>query len=118
MKKLKIIGIVQRDEYAILILEKAPFFFEWLKKILENEAIDLTTVDYEERISDTDKFVKRKKKLNEYTDKHDELESDDLRIDLFFGKRKIFITIHAKPKKKKQVLERIFDNSNWIKKTK
>ena len=60
----------------------------------------LTHLDYFKE----NKYVRKKKKIEEYVDKHESFELNEGRMDLFYGNNRVFITIYAPARLKEIVM--------------
>jgi hypothetical protein len=114
MKKLKIIGMGNQDNFSYFFLNKQDNFFELLSKILY-ESFDMRVIEYDEYENKKGKWVTKKKSIRNYTDKHEHHENKETRIDTFFGKNKIFVTLHASPRNRKKFVKSLNKYSNWKK---
>jgi hypothetical protein len=105
-KKMKILGIGNSHEFNYLIIKKEEGFFEWLNELLVRSfgAISPDIVYYEE-IKKGEKMVSVKKDIKKIVDIHEFYDSDaGVRVDLFFGKNKVFMTFCCSPERRKRFM--------------
>jgi len=108
MNKLKILGIGNEGGFSYLIIEKNKFFFElmekWIKKSFPKEYLfEFSTHDG------------KKKNIKNYEDKHEYYYVKGTRLDAFFGKNKIFLTMHTSLGNKKNLMNTFGDFAYFIK---
>lgn len=113
MEKVRITGIGNQDEFNFLIAEKNKDFFEWLGKVMYNsfEAMpDVVTY-----LDDEDNYEKeKKKKIENYTDWHESFEAEGARIDIFYGKEKVFITVITSLKNREKLMGNLEKYSEFV----
>lgn len=116
MDKVKITGIRNKDKFNYLIVKKRKSFFEWLCNVLYNSFESVPDVDVKEYVDYNDKFVSNKKKIKDYTDKHEIYEADsrDTRIDIFYRKNKVFLTIQTSLEKREKLMDNLEKYSNFV----
>ncbi len=106
MKKVKIHGIGNQEEFNYLIIKKDKNFFEFLEQWIAESFPNKYTIETttHERSKDG-----KLKKINpkRYKDVHETYRDEDLRIDAFFGKTKIFLTIYTPLKNRKKLMQKI-----------
>lgn len=107
MKKVKILGIGNEGKFNYIIVRKQENFFEWLGKVMYNSFEAMPDVDKEEYINKNDKFVFKKKDIRKYIDKHESFEAEGARIDIFYGKENVFISIIASLKNRKKLMDNL-----------
>lgn len=95
MKKQKILGLGNHGTFNWILVKKDSNFFEWLNKVLTESFGQISPdISFYDLIKKNEKMVTKKKKIDDYTDIHEHYDAeDDARIDLFYGKNKIFLTI-------------------------
>jgi hypothetical protein len=109
MKKIKVLGIGNKEEFNWIIVKKDKDFFEWLNKVLTESFGHVSPdVNFYDRITVKNKVVTKKKEIEYYADLHEYYDAEDkTRIDLFYGKEKVFITILASLDNRKRLMENL-----------
>ena len=116
MKKLKICGMGNEDKFNYLILDKNPSFFDILSSLLYKAfEIGDDSIVYDEYMNKNDDFVRRKKNINNFVDKYERFKNKQARVEIFYGKRKIFISVYTSLEKRKKFLDLLEDVSIWKK---
>jgi hypothetical protein len=98
MKKLELKAVGSDDDFHYIILKKDKNFFQLLSQFLKNSfGIELITYDI--------RYVKKKiketkRKINSLLDIHEYYRQGKTRIDIFYGKKTVFISIKNADKKK------------------
>ena len=104
-KKVKLFSIVNSDKFFCIVVSKERYFFEWLgslfSKGFNGEVSD--GVSYYEEIKENNKIIRKKKKIEEQVDRHESYEIEGGKLEVFYGKEKVFITAYV-PVKLKKVL--------------
>ena len=114
MNKLQILSIGNEDEFNYLIINKNKNFFEliekWLYKSFPGEHFsDISTYDDE-----NDNYRCKKKNIKNYKEIHENYGKEGLRIDAFFGKNKIFVTIYTSLEKRKAMMNTLEEIADFI----
>jgi len=91
MKKIKLYAIGNEDNFSYYLFDKKQNVFEILNKIF---LVDFN-IDWKLYRDDLDK--KGKINIEKYVDIHESNGYDKLRIDLFYGKDKIYLTMICSP---------------------
>lgn len=111
MKKIKICGIGNERDFNYWILEKNSDFFEILSRILYDAfGIIDDSIRYDEYVGKKDRLIRRKKNIKTLIDKYERFQNEKARVELFYGKNKIFMSVYTSfPNRKKfiQVLEKV-----------
>ena len=115
INKIKILGIGNKEKYNYIIIKKNKHFFKWLYNILQNAFDYVPDLDKEEYIDKNNKFISKKKNITNYFDKHESHEFNNARIDIFYGKEKIFLTIITSLKNRKKIMDNLEKYSEFIK---
>lgn len=105
MVTLHIVEIGNYDNFNYLVIKKHKNFFDIFTKILE-ELFDSPPSVHLWGNEDS------KKNIHECVDKHESINMEDVRIDIFYGKDKIFLTFVCDIKKRKKILDKIFEFSD------
>jgi hypothetical protein len=99
------------------IVEKSDLFFDFLGRLL-NEVVGMDDgskkahffiklIDSEEELT--------KKDINKLTDAHEKYESKGNRVDVFYGKERVFITFRKSREAREKFSEFVKKNAEWIK---
>lgn len=109
MRKIRVYGIGNEGTFNYLIVGKDKDFFKWLSKLLYNSfgIYDVSTVDYENKKG---KWVTRKKRISDFTDLHETYEGN---VDVFYGKKKVFIVLNTTFSRRKKFMEELSKISLW-----
>ena len=109
MRKINVLGLGNQEEINWIIVKKEDGFFEWLNKILiETFGSVSPDVEYEETSSKKDKVITRKMKIEDCTDIHEYYDAEDnSRIDVFYGKEKVFIMVFTSLKNRKNLIKNL-----------
>jgi hypothetical protein len=109
MKKIKVLGIGNKEEFNWIIVKKDKDFFEWLNKVLTESFGSISPdIDFYDQITVKDKVVTRKKKIEDYTDLHEYYDAEgNTRMGLFYGKEKVFMTVFTSLKNRKKLMENL-----------
>ena len=107
------------------IMEKDDSFLDWLFKLLTN-VIELSAGEADKakfiRIAKEDKEGNiigedvYKKNVEKMVDLHEKYENKNERIDLFYGKKRVYLTLRCSKKIRKKFADFIAKTKNWIKK--
>ena len=112
--KIKLCGIGHDGRFTFIIVEKNKYFFNWLAEILYRsfKIDDADTYTYKNKKG---KWVTKKKQINQYIDEHEVYYriNEKERVDVFYGKKNIFITLNASIGAKKIFLGILEEYSVW-----
>jgi len=107
--KIKLYGIGNEKDYSFIIVEKNANFLRWLANFLDKG------FDYRGDVETKETGVgvncePQAKNIEEYVDKHETYKmyhnrNKDMRVDVFYGKDRVFITIYANDNAWKDILE-------------
>jgi len=118
MQKIKIIGMGNKDNYSFVIAKKNKDFFKWLKEILccEPFHIDPSDIEYIKSFDIKCKEKFKKKKIEDCVDCHENyMGFNDDRIDIFYGRNKVFIVVNTTQGKRLKFMRSLEKNSMWTK---
>ncbi len=119
IEKTEILGIDNIHEgnfnYAYIIVRKNKNFFNWLCEAMYNSFENMPDIDREEYIDKNDKFISKKKDIDNYIDWHESYEANDNRAGIFYGKEKIFINIITNLKFCKILMDNLGKYSKFVK---
>ena len=118
MLKARIIGMGNECNFNYVIVRKNKDFFKWLSTLLKDSFDISYGVEYEEPHEDKNGgWINRKKQIRYFVDKNETYRDKKSRIDIFYGKDKVFITINTSLSKRRKFIENLKKISIW-KKTK
>ena len=116
MIKTKICGMGHEGRFTFVIVEKNRHFFNWLAHLLYRsfKICDVDTYDFENRKG---KWITRKKQIKNFIDKHESyyVIGAKERVDIFYGKDRVLITVNAPLRTKRKFLDIIEELSEWAK---
>jgi len=94
IKKTMIFAIGNHGNTNYLIIEKRKGFLEFINRLFANIDPEIN-MDY--YLTNYQKGNVKEKKINplKYTDHHESRQSSKVRLDIFYGKKKIFLTIQT-----------------------
>lgn len=90
MKKPKLLSIGNDGPFNYIIISKEDDFFDWLIELLDYYIKKDSSLKYEIKYMDNEMPVEKNIKAIE--DHHETFRLKSLRIDIFYGDKKIFIT--------------------------
>lgn len=96
MKKLKLYGIVKGKKHNVFYIEKNEIFIEKFREVLHALGFDkrITAQELLKLLGNSDNNYSAKKYSNElYQDKYFYFENENYKIDVFFGKDRIIVSI-------------------------
>jgi|GEM_PF-6307337 len=110
MAKVKLYNLVHKD-FLIFTLSKDGFV-EFLKSLKKNglDHLFVASSDYEDT-----KFIDLKKSIDFHRSDEEGIDGFS-RLDVFYGKNRVFCVFHGSSKKLKKVLKTIKENAVWVKK--
>lgn len=118
MIKAKLCGIGDDKDFNLnyIIIEKDKNLFKWLSNFFKNMSSSYSeTYDYHDKKG---RYITRKKQLKDYIDVHENkwFMNKNTRIDIFYGKDKVFITfINLKEKYRKKLINNLNKTAVWKK---
>ena len=116
MKKMKILGIGNSGRFNYLIIKKEEGFLQWLNELL-NLGIKNFIADVEYYSNEKDNYNKTLKKLSKLSDCHEVYEeaSGKRRVDVFYGNKRVFISIILPESQRKKLMDKLEEISIWAK---
>ncbi|MFH0936137.1 MAG: hypothetical protein V1815_00470 [Candidatus Woesearchaeota archaeon] len=113
MNPLKIFGLRKSEKHNYYEIEKNQKFFSGFRKLL----VDLGFGEESSNIEiygfgrpsgdDGEPILTKEENINDYVDKHSYFENNEFRIDLVFGKKKIFLIINSDKDKQEKISEKV-----------
>ena len=116
MFKTKIVGIGNRGKYNYLIVNKSKDFFQWLNDFLYKSFGVHDVSYYEDYKNKKGEWVSKKRRINSCKDLHESYNSNGVQVSVFYGNKKVFISIYCSLAKRKKFIKVISEISNWTKK--
>ncbi len=94
--KLKTYALGSSGDFTYIIVEKHPDFCSWFSRVTR-EAFGYSAYENEEEVKEGAEYKIVKKRAQKMTDFHEARRNihSELRFDLFYGKDRVFIAIHA-----------------------
>ncbi len=115
MNKFKIHSIENQEGFTVISLRKTASFFLVLTKVLK-ESLNITDAELEDHFDKKDMYRLRKKHIGRYVDRHEAWCGDNFRLDLFYGKKIVFLAFKASDRTRLKFMKLLSENSVWIKK--
>lgn len=117
-EKIKLFGICNEGNYNILILEKHRKFLDWLGNSLEcgldmRRAYQATIM---EGVNKKDELYTIKKKIGDLEDKHEKYYEEEIKVDVFYGKEKVFLMVRCPIEIRKKFIKTLEKTTKWVKK--
>ena len=103
---MKILGIKKGEHFNYLIFPKVQQFFPFFRKMLKALGEDGETAEGFGRPMKRNNYeynLKKEYKINRHTDKHYYFIAGDYLIEVVFGKNRIFVSIHTKKDRQKEI---------------
>ena len=115
MRKMKVLGMGNEDNFNYLIIKKSEGFFEWFNELLveafggaENDVM------YCESRDKDGKIINEKRDVNDETDTHEYYPTNDgIRVDVFYGKEKVFLTFNCSLDKRGKFMKKLEEISDF-----
>jgi hypothetical protein len=116
MKKLKILGIRNDGRFNDLILQKNEDILSNLEKLFyESFGIDYCLTYKETWREKKQEIVKRKINLKTLIDKQDNFQNKKVKINIIYGRDKIFVSFYTSPANRKKFINVLKEISTWKK---
>ena len=107
IKKLKILGIGNENEFNYLIIKKEKNFFElieeWIYKSFPGEYFS----DISKYSDEKNNYEPKKKNIKDYEEVHESYGKEGIRFDAFFSETKIFLTIYTSLENRKKLMDNL-----------
>ena len=110
MEYLKLYELKKSEKHCIFHIEKHKIFLEKFRSFLHNLGFSKldTAKELLSLMGDSDNNYSAKEYSNElYQDNYFYFENDDYKIDVFFGKDKVIISIFTELDKQTEIMEQI-----------
>jgi hypothetical protein len=102
-----------RTNVSYYIIEKNEGFHAWLKRFLiefgVKGEVDVVEVDSSEG------YVVMGKDLAKMVDVHESYGNENIRVDLFYGVERVFMTLSCEPDKREEFGKKMLSETEWIK---
>ena len=116
MPKIKICATGNSGKFNYFIVEKNKDFFIILSKILwQGFGIQGDSIVYESYVAKNEKYITKKKNITNFVDKYEKFKNEKARVDIFYGKDKIFFSIYTSLSMRKKFLKFLEANASWKK---
>lgn len=114
IKKTIIFGIGNHENVNYLIVEKRKDFLEFINRLFAS--ID-NKINMEYYLTDYTKGKIKETKINvlKYTDYHESRQSSKIKLDIFYGKRRIFLTIQTSESTRSKLMNKLEDLATFTK---
>lgn len=113
--KLKLYGVGNQGKFNHLIIQKKQESFDLLRAIMKPLGIIPYGLDYDEYTNKKGIPKIRKKKISKMIDVYSKFEGKKSRVEIFFGKNKIFISLFTSFKKREKMMDVLQKNTTWAK---
>jgi len=114
MEKVKILGVGNKEKLNFILVKKNKYFFEWLAMVFYNSFEGMPNVEYKEYTDKNDNFIREKKKISKWIDKHETYDMDESRVEIFYGKEKVFIVIYTSLKNRRKLMKYLDKYSEFV----
>jgi len=106
MFQLKLLAIRKSEKHNLYVFEKDQQFFSVLRQILEKLGFERRTYAGYARPTDEEygePIMTKEDKIKDYIDIHSTLENEKFFVEIFYGKNKIFLTIHTTTDRQEEI---------------
>ena len=110
MNKIKILGVSKEDTHSYYLIEKKQSFFQGFRKFLLDLGFENNVLIYGfGRPSDKEGEPNESKEDNieDYVDKQFYFGNQEYKVDVIFGKNKVFMIINSKSDKQEEISQSI-----------
>jgi hypothetical protein len=122
MQKVRIFGSgnfkAAAGSCSYLILEKSGGILEWLAELIEDViGMEGARHDFrykDEGIDDKGRPYVIENSLKEFQDAHSSYESKDARVDMFFGRKRVFMMIMCPPEVRKMITKMLDGTAEFV----
>jgi|TARA_Y100000310_G_C20134621_1_gene557418 hypothetical protein len=114
MKKIKIYGAGNEGKFNYVIISRNKDFFSWLSKLLF-KSFKIKDAEFYEFVNKKDEWITRKKQLKNFIDRHESYLPKGSRIDIFYGKEKIFLVLNTSLRERRKFMKNLNELSIWVK---
>jgi len=105
--KIKLYGMGNEEDFNHYEFDKKQKVAEYLSMIL-NRVFKISWEFHEEYKNKKRKWVSRKISINTYKDYHEVISSRNPRVDIFYGSKKMFMTINCSQKDRLKFNKELF----------
>ena len=106
MKKLKLYGIKKGETHNVFQIEKDESFLEYFREFLHELGFKkhTTAIELLKLLGDSDDNYSARKYTDElYQDKYFYFENEEYKIDVFFGKERVIVSIFTSSDEQERV---------------
>ncbi len=101
---MNLIAVKKFDSHIIYVLEKNQEFFSAYKKFLNNLGFMDIEIDFlGSGINADGEAAGREEDINEYIDRHYYFQRENDRVDVIFGKDRIFLVVSFRPDNREDI---------------
>ncbi len=112
MIKAKILGMGNDGIFNYIIVNKNKSLFKWMSKLFR-DSLEIEFYEYDEYKNKKGEWTTRKRRMEEFTDKHESYGNKKAEIDIFYGKNKIFIMLRTSLEARKKLMKVLDKISSW-----
>lgn len=109
MAKLKLYGVKKSEKHNVFHIEKDEILLEKFRECLRNLGVkSYKTADILSLLGDSDDNYQKRKYSNKlYQDKYFYFENEEFKIDVFFGKERVIVSIFTESDKQEEIMKQI-----------
>ena len=107
MKKACIYEIGNQGKFSYLVIKKEGHLLKWIDKLLYDSFGHLGDIDKEEYLDSKGDLVIKNKTIHSFVDKHETFINANARIDIYYGKNKVFVTIITTLENRKNLMDNL-----------
>ena len=97
MNKIKLLTVKKFENHMVYVLEKEQEFFSACRSFLEDIGFEDIEIDFFGRVVDEngEPIKTQDEDINNYVDRHYYFQSSKGRVDVVFGKDRIFLVVYS-----------------------
>jgi len=116
IKKMTVLGMGNQGKYNYFIVKKEKGFLEWLSKVYSEGAMEVAyDVMLYEDVEIGGKTKSKKRNVVKIYDLHETYPTSETgRLDVFYGKEKIFLTLYASGSERKKFIKSLEKQSDFL----
>lgn len=109
MEKLRLYGLKKSEKHNVFYIEKGKIFLEKFRECLHNLGFKShETIDILSLLGDADDNYQKRKYSNKlYQDEYFYFENNEYKVEVFFGKDKVIISIFTESDKQEEIMKQI-----------
>ncbi len=112
MKKLELYGLSKGGNHSVYYIEKRKIFLEYFREFLHKLGFKkhITATELLRLLGDSDNNYSAKKYSSKlYQDKYFYFDNKEYKIDVFFGKSQIIVSIFSVSDKQEEITNKFFE---------